>query len=318
VNLKQLKHLVALADEGRFVTAAERVHLSQAAFSRSIQTLEEHLGLRLFERGPGGADLTPAGRMLVERARKLVFDGHCLERDAELMRQGNLGDLAFGASPLAAATLLPRFLPELRRQAPKVVAKIRSGSARAMLAKLEAEAFDFFVADSRMFEMSTKFDSLRLGKIPGGAYVREDHPLLNEDRVRAWHLPKYGLGAAAASPAVKAYLARTLGFDSEADLPLVVECDDVNSLARAALEGDLVVLLPSCYAASHAAALRPLQGLFGPQDLFVDLQAIWLRGRTLAPSCDLAIDLLRSQAQQLAAGTGAPMDPITRPSQAGR
>src|SRR5574337_443604 len=96
IDLKRLAHVVALADEGHFGRAAERVHLSQPAFSRSIQAIESDLGLRLFDRGTDGAKPTPAGGFLIERARRLLFDARCLQRDAALYRDSKLGDTAFG------------------------------------------------------------------------------------------------------------------------------------------------------------------------------------------------------------------------------
>jgi DNA-binding transcriptional LysR family regulator len=61
VELRRLQHLLALDDERHFGRAAERVHLSQPAFSRSIQAIEADLGLRLFERDIGDIRPTPAG-----------------------------------------------------------------------------------------------------------------------------------------------------------------------------------------------------------------------------------------------------------------
>jgi DNA-binding transcriptional LysR family regulator len=72
VDLKRLSHLVALADESHFARAAERVHLSQPAFSRSIQLLETQVGMRLFDRETGDVKPTPAGLFLVDRARRLL------------------------------------------------------------------------------------------------------------------------------------------------------------------------------------------------------------------------------------------------------
>ncbi|WP_164066567.1 LysR family transcriptional regulator, partial [Serratia marcescens] len=68
MNLRRLEQLIALAEEGTFVAAAERSHLSQPALSRSIRKLEQELGVRLFERDRHGAVLTPAGRRLLDRA----------------------------------------------------------------------------------------------------------------------------------------------------------------------------------------------------------------------------------------------------------
>ena len=71
MDTKRFNHFITLAEEGRFASAAARVHLSQAAFSRSIQTLEEQAGMRLFDRGAKGATLTEAGEFFLERAKKV-------------------------------------------------------------------------------------------------------------------------------------------------------------------------------------------------------------------------------------------------------
>ena len=97
LDLRRLAHLVALADERHFARAAEQMHLSQPAFSRSIQALERNLGQRLFERETGEVRPTPAGVFLIDKARRLLFDARCLQRDAELYALGDLGDARFGA-----------------------------------------------------------------------------------------------------------------------------------------------------------------------------------------------------------------------------
>lgn len=86
VNSRRLGHLIALAEEGSFARAAERVHLSQPALSRSIQALEEEVGMKLFDRAARGVAMTAAGRLLVERARRVLFETRCLFRDVELLK----------------------------------------------------------------------------------------------------------------------------------------------------------------------------------------------------------------------------------------
>lgn len=296
MNLRQLAHLIALAEEGRFVAAAERVHLSQAAFSRSIQALEEDWGLRLFERGPQGAVLTPAGRTLVERARRLVFDADCLERDAALLRGGLLGELAFGAGPVPAAVLVPPLLAELRREAPGVVARVRYGNVDSLLTQLTDEAIEFFIADPRMLSDTSRVEIAPVSRIRGGVYARAGHPLLDAARVTAADLSHYGLGLVAVSPQLQAYVAHGLGFASPDELPVVVECDDLVTLARLAADGELLAALPRELPLIDSLGLKPIRGLQTLGELYVDAHAVWLRGRTLAPAAETALRLVKKMA----------------------
>jgi len=296
MNLRQLSHLIALADEGRFVAAAERVHLSQAAFSRSIQALEEDWGLRLFERGPQGAVLTPAGRTLVERARRLVFDADCLERDAALLRGGLLGELAFGAGPVPAAVLVPPLLAELRREAPGVVARVRYGNVDSLLTLLTDEAIEFFIADPRMLSDTSRVEMTPVMRIRGGLYARAGHPLLDASRVTAADLAHHGLGMVSMSPQLQLFVAQGLGFASPAELPVVVECDDLVTLARLAADGDLLAALPRGLPVVDSLGLQPIKGLKTLGELYVDAHAVWLRGRTLAPAAETALRLVTGMA----------------------
>src|SRR5690606_12443148 len=71
-DLRQLRHFVALAEHGHFARAAEAVHLSQPALSRSIQALESQLGCTLVNRHSRGISITAHGQLVLEHARRLL------------------------------------------------------------------------------------------------------------------------------------------------------------------------------------------------------------------------------------------------------
>jgi DNA-binding transcriptional LysR family regulator len=74
VDLRQLDHFVAVAEEQNFTRAARRVHIVQSALSTSIRMLEEELGTSLFHRGARHVTLTPAGEVMLEHARRVLKD----------------------------------------------------------------------------------------------------------------------------------------------------------------------------------------------------------------------------------------------------
>src|ERR1700751_2108920 len=74
MGLRQLTALVTVAEVGSVTKAAQLLHLVQPAVTRQIRTLEEEVGVPLFDRTRQGMTLTPAGKVLVERARRALHE----------------------------------------------------------------------------------------------------------------------------------------------------------------------------------------------------------------------------------------------------
>ncbi|MFO1267931.1 MAG: LysR family transcriptional regulator [Rubrivivax sp.] len=204
-------HLIALADEGRFVAAAARVHLSQAAFSRSIQALEAHPALRLLERGLGGAH--HAGRPRARRARERSSSTaaacnatpSCCAAHARRPARRRV-DSGGGAGAAAAGRTAPAFA--------KVVARVRHGNVASSRWRCCKPRIDFFVGDKRMLQ-ETVLATVPLAKIGGALYVRRGHPLAGAAAVSPAELARFGIGIVRTTVPLLAYVARALGFAGE-------------------------------------------------------------------------------------------------------
>jgi DNA-binding transcriptional LysR family regulator len=252
VDLKHLRHLVALADERHFARAAGRVNLSQSAFSRSIQNLEEEVGMLLFDRAGNEPALTPGGHFLVERARALLFDAAALKHDVEQFRDAESGDLSFGSGPFAAATLIPDLVASMRRDWPLVCLRITVTNWRQLQQLLLQEEIEFFVADVREVAADRRIHITPLGHQPGGFFVRRGHPLASKDCTLA-DLMRYGVLSVTLPQDAKQLLAAHLATGHRAGSELSLECDDFNLLKSVALATDSVL------AATHMALQHELE-----------------------------------------------------------
>ena len=119
-STKQLQYFVALAEKQHFGQAAEASYVSQSAFSNAIKELEAVLDTQLVDRTNRQVTITATGQDIATQARLVLRDIEQLVDMAAQGRQPLTGDLRLGVIPTIAPFLLPRVLPKLRQQHPKL------------------------------------------------------------------------------------------------------------------------------------------------------------------------------------------------------
>lgn len=300
MDLKRLNHLVCLADQRNFGRAAALCHLTQSAFSRSIQAAEEELGLKLFDRGTLEATCTDAGAFVVERARKLLFESRCLERDVGLYRERLIGDLAFGVGPYPAATLVPPLLTEIRTRFPGVCVRVEVNNADYLAAHLRAEELDFYMADVRNVAAAEDLFIQRAAQLSAGFYVRPGHPLTLAQPVKAPAILPFGIASVRTPEAVRLGLAVLMGLPEGTVAPMAVECDDLNLLKHLAMTTDTVVGCTDAGATADVQAGRLVRlQIAGAPRLYSDMAIVSLKGRSYSPMAQFAVDFIAQQTRLL-------------------
>jgi len=293
MDLKRWTHVVALADRRSFIRAAEQVHLSQPALTRSIQAAEAELGLQLFDRGTNEVVATPAGEFVIARARQLVFNSRCLERDVELYRSRSLGDTAFGVGPFPAATFLSQLMADMRREFPGINLRVEISNWQLLLKRLLEEDIEFFVADTRDLPPDPNLHVRALRREPGGFYVRAGHALSKRKSVTLPQLWSHGVLSVRLPAGVRAAISHLLGLESGAELSLALECDDVEVLKEVALACDSVLAAPHAAVAKEVTAGRlHLLEVTGLPAQSSEMGVVTLRGRTPSPMAELIIGRL--------------------------
>jgi len=289
LNLKWLEHLIAIEEEGSMAAAARRVHLSQPALTRSIQGLEAEAGVALCDRRARGVTLTMAGRMAADRARRILFETRCLERDLTLVREHQIGNVQIGLGPLPAVILLPDMLCTMHRDWPKLRISAEVKSAPVLLTALHAEKLDFIIVERRAIPMEAELKVWRLRPDPSGLFVRADHPLSGKRVTRA-EVREAMLVSVPLPAQGHALLRKVLGCKPGESLPFQVESNDFHALAQLTCQTDVVLLAP-------ARALRKEleTGALIQLDLLefsgatMEFAVVHLAQRTLSPAAERAI-----------------------------
>ena len=141
-TLKQLRHLVALADSGHFGNAAKTCFVTQSTLSASLKELETILGAPLVDRTKRRVAFTPLGEATVERARRLLRDAEELTLTARAARKPLTGTVRLGVIPTIGPFLLPRILPALREAWPQLKLYLREEQSDPLLAQLHGGRLD--------------------------------------------------------------------------------------------------------------------------------------------------------------------------------
>ena len=129
-TLDQLRILKAIAAEGSFKRAADKLYISQPAVSLQVQNLEKQLNIPLFDRGGRKAQLTEAGRLLLSYGEKIITLCRETCRAVEDLQNLNGGTLTIGASQTTGTYLLPKMIGLFRQKYPDVVVQLQIHSTR--------------------------------------------------------------------------------------------------------------------------------------------------------------------------------------------
>ena len=284
MKLRQLAHLTALAEQGSFSRAAERLHLTQSALSRSLQTLEDELGARLIDRAGKRSTLTPLGEAVLARARRITLEAAEIQRSAELLRQGEAGNIRVGLGSGPGALLMTPLLTHVAAHYPQVRVAIARGSTELQVAQLRQRELDALVVDARRISYASDLVIEPLTELRGGFVSRAGHPLAQLASVSFAQLMAYPVATTPLSDEVARMLVAHYGPGADPARMAALVCEDVGSLLDAVAETDAVFLgviaaARSGIEAGRLAELRmapPLAG--GARFAYVRLA-----GRTEAP-----------------------------------
>lgn len=147
IELRQLKHAVAVAEHGSFARAALALHLSQSALSRSIQALEREVGTEIFVRAAAGVAMTEVGRQMLQHAKSMLQVAADLDR--QIVRNPSLqtGQLSVGVAVATVEPAATQAVQRMLQEHPTLAIRVRSGFAADLLPRLRQGEVDLLIAD---------------------------------------------------------------------------------------------------------------------------------------------------------------------------
>jgi len=227
IDLRQLRHLLALHEHRSFVAAAVAVNLSQSAFSRSIQALEHSVGYQLVDRGSKDLAPTKQGQIVLDHARRLVSGARQLSNEIQQFNGLEAGEVRFGCGPAPGAGLVPKAIARFIDRYPKARVHYQVDDWQSLNKRLLTEEFEFFVADTRQFEADPEYHTQRLRPRKWHFCCRAGHPLAKLPSVTGEQLFQYPLAVTIRPPNLRKVMA---DLSCRPDFTPSVECENSHSL----------------------------------------------------------------------------------------
>jgi molybdate transport repressor ModE-like protein len=283
--LEKLRLFLVIVEEGSLRRAAERLHISQSAITRQIQSLEHELGGRVLERTSAGVRPTNGGHALALKARDLVADYDSTMAEIRRLVRGEGERLRIGYVASAVQEYLAPALAGLRRAYPKVKVKMLDQTPGEMITALRQGEIDLALTSHGAELLSRDFYTHKLASVPSVVALPLDHPLASQKQISISELKgeSFVSGPDTIVPGNNRRViqfCRRFGKFQPRFVSLGVSSNLAEALVSAANEG--AVSLQPKYIAHLSfpnVVIVPLADKEATWDLFV----IWQRGKTAGP-----------------------------------
>ena len=302
MELRHLRHLIAVVECGNFSRAAEMVHLTQPALSRSIQALEAIVGSPVLERNRGAILPTQIGQLLLKHAYALDAATRDLERDIALTKGLALGELRIGVGPYGGSALVGPVIGRLHQQHPGLQLKTILAPWQELPERARAREVDLIVVELSQVQQMEDFEICALQEHQVLPVCHPKHPLTELSNPSLADLFRYTFAGPSLLPGMSQRLEkiRAKAIPNPHHRPIIaVECDLSSMLKDVLRHCHAVSLMPEFMIESDIVAGELISLPHLPLGLNVRFGCAWLQARTVSPVAERFIRLLQQHDQHL-------------------
>ena len=181
MNLRDLDYICSLAEFKHFGRASEHCHVSQPTLSGQIKKLELTLGVKLFERGHKGVQVTPIGEEIVALAQQIKQSITQIQNVALAAQDPYAGQISLGLIPTIAPYLIPLFAGNLDKQFPKLSIAYREDITERLTQDLISGAIDAAILATPLEDNSLA--SIALYSEPFWLIAPDSHPIASHETI---------------------------------------------------------------------------------------------------------------------------------------
>jgi DNA-binding transcriptional LysR family regulator len=192
MEIKQLARFLAVIEHGSISGAGREMGLTQQALSSSISSLEKEIGLKLFDRAPGGITKpTPYGRALVRHARAQLAAIERAKLELKAIHDASSGTITIGVGETFSSEVVAAAITRLHSMRPEIRINVIEGYSEQLLERLREGEFDFVAGSSGGLQLPDDLDQELLYSSDDVIVVRAEHPLANKPNLTLQELQDY-------------------------------------------------------------------------------------------------------------------------------
>ncbi len=290
MNLRQLRCLVALAEERHFTRAAAREHIAQPALSQQIRQLEEEVGVALVERTTRRVAITDAGELLVARARRVLAELDAAGAELQELRGLHTGRVSVGTMHTMGPVDVSLALAMFHERHPGVELTVREQSSEELAEMLRDDELDLaFLSVTERIESH----GLGLHQLVSEELIvilPADHPLGHRRRLRMAELAGEQFISFREGARLRELLTAA-GHHAGFEPRIMLESNESQRIRRLVARGMGVAILPRSDA--EGAGAHVAVATLADPSLTRDITLAWRQGRRHPPAAAEFLRLAR-------------------------
>lgn len=208
LTLRHLRVVIAVADAGGYTPAARELHVAQSSLSRTVQEVEQRIGVPLFERTTRRVRPTLEGEEFLATARRLVAEFDTALNHFEGYLAGTRGAVSVAALPSLAGSMLPPVLAAFRRGHPEVAVSVKDGFSGEVLDLVVRGEVDLAVSVAARVPATLAVRHIAVDAF--AAVLPAGHPLAAEEELRWADLAGQPFVAFERISSIRSYVDRVL------------------------------------------------------------------------------------------------------------
>lgn len=242
MTLTQLRHMNELAKTGSFIKSSENLFVTQPALSRSIKSLEDELGAKLFDRQGRHTTLTAFGEEILRRSEVLLDLAKDIKETHRNFKNGLSGQIRIGMGSGPGALVMTKLLQHIAIHYPHLHIEVARGKTGMLIESLRARKLDALIINARSMKPSQDLKMEIIYETPGAFMVRKGHPLLKLKKVTIDDIRKYPIASTALSEETEKTIIDRYGKDANLDNLVNIKCSEISSLVEVSQHSNTILL----------------------------------------------------------------------------